>query len=111
MDAENRDSFFETYFQYLPPEIKMRIFTHANNGVWKTRKWSSKGDIITYKMYMKRKIIANIPRGLCQGDVQPNPLGPLIISKVEWSKRHRCYVTRIIMEGIGNSQAQQKNMR
>ena len=43
-------------------------------------------------MHIKRKIIANIPKGLCQSDVQPNPLGPLIVTNIRWCKKYRCYV-------------------
>ena len=78
--VKDEDTFLKYYFPLLPAEVKMRIFHHANQHVWKKPNSIYKaGDIVTYKMHIKRKIIANIPRGLCKSDVQPNPLGPLII--------------------------------
>ena len=91
--VKDEDTFLKYYFPLLPAEVKMRIFHHANQHVWKKPNSIYKaGDIVTYKMHIKRKIIANIPRGLCKSDVQPNPLGPLIIKHYRWSRKHRCYI-------------------
>jgi len=88
----DRQQFFQNYFTHLPVELKIKIFNYANEGIWKKpESLYTKTDVITYKMYIKRKIIANIPKGLCQSDVQPNPLGSLIVTNVKWSKRYRCY--------------------
>ena len=89
----DRQQFFQNYFTHLPVELKIKIFNYANEGIWKKpESLYTKTDVITYKMHIKRKIIANIPKGLCQSDVQPNPLGPLIVTNIRWCKKYRCYV-------------------
>ena len=89
----NREGFFEHYFPFLPVELKIIIYKYANKGIWKKPKNKyNVNDILRYKMYIKRKIIINISKGLCESDYHPNPLGPLIVTSIRWNKKYRCYI-------------------
>ena len=89
----NREGFFDQYFSLLPAELKMLIYKHANEDIWKKpeNKYNDT-DVLRYKMHIQQKITDNIPKGLCHIDYHPNPLGPLIVTHKRWCKKHRCYV-------------------